>query len=125
MAAGADVLVRGGRLIVRVRTPVPLVSRDLPLNPLDEADPYLFALDLAPVGMSPVRLAFSSDAGVGVHAVHVDLPGEPLMLVKRRAAGRPSLFAVGVLSGLALATAVLRRPRLRRVTIARDRRASD
>src|SRR3954449_8891669 len=50
--AGIEVLVRGGQLMIRVSTPVPALSRGLPLHPDDEDDPYMFRLDLSEQGMS-------------------------------------------------------------------------
>ena len=58
LGGGAEVFVRGGRLMVRLLTPVPALYRGLPLQPDDAADPYVFRLDLSPFGMSPVRVVF-------------------------------------------------------------------
>jgi CubicO group peptidase (beta-lactamase class C family) len=73
LGAGAQVLVRGGRLWVRVLTPVPALYRGLALHPDDEHDPYLFRLDLSKLGMSTVRVAFAREPGVGTTALHADL----------------------------------------------------
>jgi CubicO group peptidase (beta-lactamase class C family) len=73
MAAGAQVFVRGGRLMVRVLTPVPALYRGFALQPDDEQDPYLFRLDLSKVGMSTVRVAFAREPGAGTTALHTDL----------------------------------------------------
>jgi CubicO group peptidase (beta-lactamase class C family) len=73
LGAGAQVLVRGGRLVVRVLTPVPALYRGLALHPDDEHDPYLFRLDLSKLGMSTVRVAFAREPGAGTTALHTDL----------------------------------------------------
>jgi CubicO group peptidase (beta-lactamase class C family) len=110
LAAGAEVLVSGGRLVVRV---LPLLVRDLPLHPVDERDPYAFALDPSAVGMPPVRVAFDRDDSSGVNAVHVDLPGQPLTLFKRPSTRRPNVWRAAALGGLVVAGLVTtrRRPR--------------
>jgi catechol 2,3-dioxygenase-like lactoylglutathione lyase family enzyme len=73
MGAGAQVFVRGGRLMVRVLTPLPALYRGLALHPDDEHDPYLFRLDLSKLGMSTARVAFAREAGAGATAMHTDL----------------------------------------------------
>ena len=59
LGGGAEVFVRGGRLMVRLLTPVPALYRGLPLQPDDETDPYVFRLDLSAYGMASVRLVFA------------------------------------------------------------------
>jgi hypothetical protein len=86
MGAGAQVLVRGGRLMFRVLTPVPTLYRGLALHPDAERDPYLFRLDLSELGMSTVRVAFGREPGAGVTAMHTDL--QPMQsLYKQPATG--------------------------------------
>jgi CubicO group peptidase (beta-lactamase class C family) len=64
--AGVDVVVRGGRLVLRVRTVVPAAYRGFPLYPDDPHDPYVFRLDLARFGIGSARVVFSR-APAGVH----------------------------------------------------------
>jgi CubicO group peptidase (beta-lactamase class C family) len=73
IGAGAQVLVRGGRLMVRVLTPVPALYRGLALHPDDAQDPYVFRLDLSKFGMSTARIAFGREPGAGTTALHTDL----------------------------------------------------
>ena len=118
IGAGAEVLVRGGRLIVRVLTPVPLLYHGLPLHPVDRADPYLFALDLSAVGMPLVLVAFRGERAGGAGDVHIDLPGQPLTLIKRpakrsRRRAWPEA-ALGALAVAAVVSAARRRPRATR-----------
>jgi CubicO group peptidase (beta-lactamase class C family) len=100
LGGGAEVFVGGGRLRVRLLTPVPALYRGLPLEPDDPHDPYVFRLDLARFGMLPVRVVFSREAGGRATAAHTDLGGQPLSLVRRRDAGirprrlRPALAAI-------------------------------
>lgn len=77
---GAQVVVRGGRLVLRALSPLPALLRGLELHPDDESDPYVFRLDLSEFGLGPLRLVFSRAAGVGVTGVHVDVM--PLSLRK-------------------------------------------
>jgi CubicO group peptidase (beta-lactamase class C family) len=81
LGGGAEVFVRRGRLMVRVRTPVPALYRGLPLHPDDDVDPYAFRLDLSELGMESVRLVFEHRPGVGTTAVHTDL--QSVSLIKR------------------------------------------
>jgi CubicO group peptidase (beta-lactamase class C family) len=56
---GVDVVVRDGRLLLRVRTPIPAAYRGFPLHPDDPQDPYVFRLDLSRFGIGPARVVFS------------------------------------------------------------------
>jgi hypothetical protein len=70
--AGVRVLVRGGRLLLRVLTPVPSAYRGFELHPDDEADPSAFRIDLSRYGMGTARVLFSRDPVGGPMAVHFD-----------------------------------------------------
>jgi CubicO group peptidase (beta-lactamase class C family) len=83
MVGGAEVFVRGGQLMLRLVTPVPVLYRGLPLRPADATDPYAFWLDLSDFGMGTVRLVFDCARSVGTRAVHADLGGHPLSLHER------------------------------------------
>jgi hypothetical protein len=112
MGGGAQVFVRGGRLMARLLTPVPLLYRGLPLHPDDELDPYVFRLDLTRLRMATVRVVFSRETGVGVTAAHADLGGQPLSLVRRRASRTWRTWlprAVGALAVLGAASTLRRR----------------
>ncbi len=119
LGLGAEVFVRGGRLMVRLLTPVPAVLRGLPLQPDDARDPYVFRLDLSQAGMAPVRVAFGRDAGGRVTAAHTDLGGQPWSLIRapdganRRAWLRP---AAGAVAAACVVTVVRRRSRRREAT---------
>jgi hypothetical protein len=108
---GAEVRVRGGRLVMRLLTPVPVLYRGIPLVPDDPSDPYRFGLDLSPFGMPLVRLAFGPVVDGRAAAIHTDLGGQPWSLIRVPDGGtsrgrlRP---AVGALAA-AGALAVLRR----------------
>jgi CubicO group peptidase (beta-lactamase class C family) len=120
MGAGAQVLVSGGRLMVRALTPVPALYRGLALHPDDEHDPYLFRLDLSKLGMSTVRVAFGREPGAGVTALHTDL--QPMQLLHKQPATIGSRsWATGALGALAIAgatTAARRRRRGRQEEVA-------
>jgi CubicO group peptidase (beta-lactamase class C family) len=85
LSGGAQVLVRGGRLVLRGLAPVPSLLRGLPLHPDDEDDPYVFRLDLTALGMPPARVVFGRDPDTDRPALHADLGGQPLTLVRREA----------------------------------------
>jgi CubicO group peptidase (beta-lactamase class C family) len=115
LPGGAEVFVRGGHLMIRALTPIPALYRGLPLHPDDEDDPYVFRLDLSAFGMSTVRVVFGRDAGTGAAAIHADMGGQPLSLVRRPTEGRaraPLTAALSVLL-IAAATRSVTRPRQR------------
>jgi len=106
---GADVLVRGGRLTVRLLTPVPALYRGLPLVPDDPTDPYVFRLDLSPYGLAPVRVVFGPVVDGRAARVHTDLGGQPWSLIRVPSASARRAWpgAVGgALGALAVASAV-------------------
>ena len=82
LPAGVEVFVRGGHLMIRALVPVPALYRGLLLHPDDEDDPTVFRLDLSNLGMSSVRVVFGSDAATGRAAIHAELGGQPLSLVR-------------------------------------------
>jgi CubicO group peptidase (beta-lactamase class C family) len=85
---GFEVFVHGGGLIFRALTPVPALYRGLPLHPDDEDDPYVFRLDLSPFGLGTVRVVFGRDATSDTAAIHADLGGQPVSLLRRPSYGR-------------------------------------
>jgi hypothetical protein len=115
MGGGVQVFVRGGRLMLRVLTPVPALAGGLPLHPDDDADPYVFRLDLSRFALPAVRLVFAHEGADGTKAVHTDLGSQPVSLDKQAAARIPRIPVTGALSALAVAGAVkaIRRPHSR------------
>ncbi|HET7870397.1 MAG TPA: serine hydrolase domain-containing protein, partial [Actinomycetota bacterium] len=101
--AGAEVLVRGGRLVLRVLTPIPGAFRGFVLHPDDPNDPYVFRIDLSQFGLGTLRLVFTREPGGRVTAVHL-AEGKPLSARKRPAKTNPRLGACGALGALAVAT---------------------
>jgi CubicO group peptidase (beta-lactamase class C family) len=97
VGAGLEVFVRGGRLMVRGLSPVPVVYRGFALHPDDEKDPYVFRVDFSEFGMGSTRVVFSRDPT----AVHLELM--PLSAYRQPAATNPRRWAAG---GLAAAAAV-------------------
>jgi CubicO group peptidase (beta-lactamase class C family) len=74
MGGGVEVFVRGGRLMVRLQTPLPALYRGVELHPEDETDPYVFRIELPQFGMGTARVVFSRAAGTGkATAVHTDM----------------------------------------------------
>jgi CubicO group peptidase (beta-lactamase class C family) len=112
IAAGVEVFVRGGRLMLRALAPIPALYRGLPLHPDDEDDPYVFRLDLSGLGMSAVRVVFGRDVASDTAAIHTSLGGQPLSLIRRPTEGRargPLAAALGALLVAAAARTVTRR----------------
>jgi hypothetical protein len=105
LAGGAEVAIRGGRPVLRIRVPVPALLRGLPLHPDAEHDPYAFRLDLSALGMTTAPVVFGRDAAGGVAAAHVDLGGQPLTLLKRHGR-RTSAWPAAALGAIAVAGAV-------------------
>jgi CubicO group peptidase (beta-lactamase class C family) len=109
---GVEVFVGGGRLMIRARTPVPALYRGLPLHPDDEHDPYVFRLDLSEFGQGSLRVVFGRAIASDTAAIHADLGGQPVSLIRRPPEGRaraPLIAAVGALLAAAAARSVMRR----------------
>jgi hypothetical protein len=111
MAGGVQVFVRGGRLLLRVLTPIPALFAGFPLHPDDDQDPHVFRLDLSPLGMPAARLVFARDAGAGTKVVHTDLGSQPLSFYEQPDVRIPRLWIAGVAGafGVAAAATVARR----------------
>lgn len=82
LLAGAQITVRGGRLVLRPEIPLPGLPA-FPLHPDDPADPCVFRVDLSKVGIGAVRVVFSP-GGAPASAFHLEM--EPLMSFDRRSA---------------------------------------
>jgi CubicO group peptidase (beta-lactamase class C family) len=84
LGAGVEVFVRGGRLMLRVLTPVPALCRGFALHPDDHDDPWAFRIDLAGFGLGTFRVVFGREPSAGTTALHLDVM--PMTLYKRPAA---------------------------------------
>ena len=109
--AGVQVLVRRGKLTLRLVTPVPGLPREFPLHPEDDEDPALFRIDLSALGMGTSRVAFNRGPDTGTAALHVEVPGMPVSFQKQPATRDPRMWAKGALGalGIAAAAAAVRR----------------
>jgi CubicO group peptidase (beta-lactamase class C family) len=112
IAGGAEVFVRGGRPMIRALAPIPALYRGVPLHPDDEDDPYVFRLDLSGLGMETLRVVFGRDLASDTAAIHAELGGQPVSLVRRPTARRASPWLGAGLAALAVAAAT--RPTRRR-----------
>jgi CubicO group peptidase (beta-lactamase class C family) len=101
IGAGAEVLVRRGKLTLRGLSPIPALLKGFPLHQDDDKDPYVFRIDLSEFGMGTGRVVFSREAGKGTTAVHLDL--YPLSLQKQPGTKNPRLWATGALGAVAVA----------------------
>jgi hypothetical protein len=106
IGAGAEVFVRGGRLMLRGLSPVPAVYKGFPLHPDDDDDPYVFRMDLSEFGLGTARVVFSPEPGGGISELHIDffLPS----LEQRLAATNPRLWVNAAVAVAMTATAVRR-----------------
>ena len=84
MGRGAEVYVHGGRLLVRILSPIPALRRGFALQPDDESDPLVFRIDPSGAGTPTFRIVFVRDHGGDVVAAHTDLGGQPISLVRSR-----------------------------------------
>ena len=81
---GLEVTVRGGRLVVRVLTPIPALFRGFPLEPIDPGDPDVFRVDLSSVAMAPLRIVFGAPDCLGrASSIHGELGGQPVSFDRR------------------------------------------
>lgn len=89
--------------MLRPQTALPGL-RGFPLHPDEEADPYVFRVDLSKLGIGLVRVVFSSEAGAPATAFHIEM--EPLISFDKQPTARnPRPWAVGALGTVAVATA--------------------
>jgi hypothetical protein len=104
LIAGAEIVVRSGRLVLRPETPIPGL-RGFPLYPDDEGDPCMFRVDLSSLGIGTVRVVFSAETGAPATAFHLEM--EPLMSFdKRPEITNPKLWTIGAFAvGTAVAAA--------------------
>jgi hypothetical protein len=93
--------------MLRPESPVPGLGRGFALHPDDEADPYVFRVDLSKLGIGIVRITFGTEAGASVTAFHLDI--EPLMSFDKQPALRnPRPWMTGALA-VGTAAAIARR----------------
>jgi CubicO group peptidase (beta-lactamase class C family) len=81
MGAGVQVFVRGGQLMLRFLSPIPVLYRGFVVYPDDENDPYVFRINPSEFGMPTSRVVFSREDGAAVTAVHLEM--SPVSLRKR------------------------------------------
>ena len=105
MGAGMEVLVRDGRLVLRIVSPIPALLRGFELHPDDSNDPYAFRIDLSDMGIGTGRILFSKEPDAAdrspATAVHFDLT--PMTAYRRPAISNPRRWVQG--AGVALAGA--------------------
>lgn len=107
LGGGVSVLVRGGRLVARVLTPLPALWRGMPLDAADARDPYAFRIDLSGVAMGPARVVFGPVVDGRATGLHTDLGGQPWSLRRTPDPGERQPLALPVASLLAVAGAAI------------------
>ncbi len=106
LGAGFEVFTRGGRLMLRALNPLPVMYRGAELHPDDEADPYVFRIDLSQYGMPSVRVFFSREPRKGATSVTTEFM--PLTAYKQPAITNPKRWATGALTVATTAIAARR-----------------
>jgi CubicO group peptidase (beta-lactamase class C family) len=120
---GVEVAVRGGRLMARLRTPVPGLSAWHPLHPDDAVDPAVHRVDLSRFGMGTIRLAFARHASGhgGMTHLHADL--QAISLERAPEPGAVMRWTRRVFGGARIATAQSTTGRTRHARVLDRRRA--
>jgi CubicO group peptidase (beta-lactamase class C family) len=108
LGPGLEVYIGGGRPILRLRWPLPGISRGVALVPDDPMDPCAFRVDLTVLGMGMVRLRFRRDA-MGKRVIHTDLGAQPVSFEEVPGAGRLRWWMAGAAGGLAAGAVVATR----------------
>jgi len=102
MGAGMEVLVRDGRLVLRIMSPIPALLRGFELHPDDVDDPYAFRIDMSELGIGTGRILFGKEPGAADHspatAAHFDLT--PMTAYRRRAITNPRPWVQGAAAAL-------------------------
>lgn len=108
MGAGAEVFVRGGRLLVRFLSPIPAVAKGFPLIPISPDDPDRFAIDLGDPDLEPMHIVFGRDVAGTIVRIHFE--AMPLTMEKQPAPTNPRRWvAAGGVLAAAAAVATWRR----------------
>jgi hypothetical protein len=106
IGAGYEVTVRGGQLLLKPLTPVPVLRRGLRLYPDDPDDPQVFRVDLSEGGKPPTRVVFSRDPEAEGAAMRLLMLG--MSLQQRPAVRNPRPWVNGALATGAAALAIRR-----------------
>lgn len=100
LGPGLEVLVSGGRPVLRLRWPIPALLRGVPLVSDDPADPLAFRTDLGGLGLGMLRLRFRRAAD-GRRVMHTDLGGQPVSFPETRTTPASRAAGVCLAAGLA------------------------
>lgn len=82
LGPGVEVLIRGGRPLIRASSPLPALRRGFVLHPDDPDDPYVFRIEFPWFGIGTCRVVFTRRPGEGVTALHTD--AGPVSFERRR-----------------------------------------
>jgi CubicO group peptidase (beta-lactamase class C family) len=105
MGAGAEITVRGGRLMLRPLTPVPAMRAGLRLYPDDPGDPRVFRVDFSELGKGTLRVVFTGETAAGAKTTRLLMDG--MSFRKRPDIRNPRPWVIGV-PAAAAATLALR-----------------
>ena len=108
LGAGLEVFVRGGKLCLRMLTPVPMLAKGLELHPDDATDPYAFQVEFGDVGMGGIRVVFSRDPAGRTTGLALEM--QPIWAARQPGAANPRRWAE-VAVGAAGAAVLARRAR--------------
>lgn len=102
---GAEVFVRGGRLTLRLLSPIPALYRGFTLHPDDVKNPFVFRIDASRFDLGTVGIVFGSEPRSGAMRLHLDVM--PMSLEKRPASRNPRRWITGVLGLVAVVGAAI------------------
>jgi CubicO group peptidase (beta-lactamase class C family) len=111
MGAGAEVSVRGGRLVLRPLTPIPAMRRGMRLHPGDRDDPFVFMVDFAGLGKGTMPVVFG---GFGTDGSTRRLLLNGMSFRRRPDIRNPRPWVIGALAAGTFAVALAIRHRHRR-----------
>jgi CubicO group peptidase (beta-lactamase class C family) len=91
LGVGLEVFVRGGKLCLRILSPLPALAKGMELRPDDDTDPYAFHVDVGEIGTGAIRVVFSRHPDGRTRALHLDI--QPVSAWKQPAATNPRRWA--------------------------------
>lgn len=113
LGPGLEVLILGGRPVLRLLWPVPGLRRGVPLVPDDPDDPRAFRLDLDGLGMGVVKARFRRDPHSGRRVMHTDLGWQPVTFEEAADSRTSTRWAVAAMGAALLGARMVRRRRSR------------
>lgn len=105
LGSGAEVFVRGRKLVLRVLSPVPALYRGFELHPDDPDDPYSFRIDASGYGVGALRVVFAVSPGL---PPNLYLEVMPLTLTRVSPRAGSAVWAAAAIGALGIGLGGLR-----------------